>query len=383
MKIINKLVIIGLLSSGLSACSGFFDKDNTPPPSPLVSFKAETAPHAIWYTSAGSGSGKDYLKLVPAISGNAIYTADRKGRVTAVDITNGKKLWSTNTDYAVTGGPGAGDGIVVIGSRYGDVVALSQIDGQMLWKNQISSEILAAPTIANNIVLVKAVDGKVNAYSTRDGHSLWTYQQVEPNLILRGSSAPQITDHAAVIGFANGNLSKLSLHNGDVDWQQTIAIPEGTFAIQRLVDIDANPYVYGRRIYAATYQGRIMALELSSGQNIWTHDISSYTGITADNAHVYITDAKSHVWAFDPNSGSVNWRQPQLESRNITGPVTQGNYLVVGDAEGYLHWMNKDDGHFAARLKVNSSGIIATPLVENGVLYVLTKDGHLGAYQLG
>jgi outer membrane protein assembly factor BamB len=383
MKTINKILLLGLLSAGLSACNGFFDKDNTPAPASLVTFSPEVKPLNIWYMNAGAGSGKDYLKLVPAASTNAIFVADKNGRVIAVDKVHGKKLWDVSTNYSVTGGPGAGDGIVVMGSRFGDVVALSQADGRKLWTGKISSEILASPTIANHVVLVKSIDGKVNAYSSADGHVLWTYQQAEPNLILRGSSAPQITNNVAVVGFANGNLAKLSLQNGDVDWQQTIATPEGIFAIQRLVDIDANPYIYGNRVYAATYQGRIMALALSSGENVWTHDISSYTGIAADNSQIYITDAKSHVWAFDPNNGNVNWRQPQLEARNITGPAVMGNYLVVGDAEGYLHWMSKQDGHFVARVKMSSSGIIATPVVDNGVLYVLTKDGHLGTYQLG
>jgi outer membrane protein assembly factor BamB len=382
MKTINKILIISLLSAGLSACGTFFDKDNTPPPSPLVNFKPEINTTYAWYTSVGSGSGKEYLKLVPAVSDTAIYTTDSNGRVTATNKINGKTIWVNKTDFSVSGGLGAGDGIAVLGSQNGDVVALNQIDGKIRWQQKTSTEILAAPTIANNIALVKAIDGKITAYSVLDGHVIWTYQQVEPNLILRGASKPEISNNSVVAGFANGNLSKLSLHSGNLDWQKTIAIPEGSFAIQRMVDIDANPLVLGNRIYVATYQGRISALDLSSGQDIWTHDISSFTGIAADAEHVYVTDARSHVWAFDHNNGGVTWRQIELEARNITGPVVMGNYIVVGDAEGYLHWMSKQDGHFVARVKVNGSGIIATPVVENGVLYVLTKDGHLGAYQV-
>lgn len=382
MKTINKIILLSLFTVGLSACGGFFDKDNTPPPSPLVGFTPEAKTHSLWYSKTGSGSTKDYLKLTPAVTDTTIYTADKNGKVAATDKNTGATVWTTSTDVPVTGGPGAGSGIVVICGLDGDIYALSQVQGHILWKQKTSSEILAAPAIMNNIVLVKAIDGRVTAYSTHDGHLLWTYQQVEPNLILRGSSSPEVSNNTAVVGFANGNLSKLTLSNGNLVWQKTISIPEGSFAIQRMVDIDANPLISGKRIYVAAFQGRIVAIDSASGQDIWTHDISSFTGIAADNEHVYVTDAKSNVWAFNPNSGNVDWRQPQLEARNITAPVVMGNYIVVGDAEGYLHWMSKQDGHFVARVKVDGSGIIAAPVVNNGILYVLTKGGHLAAYQL-
>jgi outer membrane protein assembly factor BamB len=384
MKVINKILISALLSLSLTSCSlGLFDKDNTPPPSPLVNFTPDAKVKSYWYTRTGFGVGKDYLSLVPAINNNTVYTADNSGYVTATDKMTGNQLWQTQSKIAITGGVGAGDGIVVVAGREGNIIALNQVNGKVLWIAKTSSEILAAPAVNHRAAVVKTIDGKITAYATQDGHLLWSYQQVEPNLILRGASSPQLTNEYAVVGFANGNLIKLTLQNGSLLWQKTMAIPEGSFAIQRMIDIDANPLLHGPRIYAATYQGRISALELSTGQDIWTHDLSSYTGIAADDSRVYVTDAKSHVWAFDSKGGSVNWRQTQLEARNITAPVVMGNYIVVGDTEGYLHWLNKEDGHFIARTRVNRSGIIAAPIVDNNTLYVLTKDGHLAAYGLG
>lgn len=386
MKSISKIILVSFISLGLTGCGssfGFFDKDNTPPPSPLVNFKPEAKVNPVWHSTIGAGSGKDYLKLVPVTTETAIFTANNNGKVTATDRVNGRTLWQTQTNITITAGAGAGDNIVVVGSREGDVIALSQANGKTLWTARTSSEILAYPVVANNIAIVKTIDGKVTAYQAQNGHQLWTYQQTEPTLILRGASAPQLTHEDAIIGFANGNLTKLSLRGGNLIWQKTIAIPEGSFAIQRMVDIDADPLIKGQRIYAATYQGRISALDLSTAQDIWTHDISSYTGLTADNSRVYVSDAKSHVWAFDNNNGTVDWRQPQLESRNITGPADMGNYIVVGDGEGYLHWLSKQDGHIVARIRVNSSAIMATPIVYNNILYVLTKNGHLAAYSIG
>jgi outer membrane protein assembly factor BamB len=378
-----KTLMICLSTLALCACNGFFDKDNTPTPSPLVKLNTEIKVQSLWHTSTGYGVSDDYLRLVPALSNQFIFTANKNGTVAATNKTNGKSLWSVNTHVPISGGPSAQDGLVFVGSREGDVIALSQVDGKTLWQTKVSSEVLAAPSASQGIVVVKSIDGRVSGLSEQDGHSIWQYEQTEPTLILRGASAPQISRKNVIVGFANGNLANLSLREGSLHWQETIAIPEGSFAIQRMIDIDADPLVLDNRIYAATYQGRVSSLDLNTGKSHWTHDISSYTGLIADNERVYVSDAKGHLWAFDNNSGAVDWRQTQLEYRNITGPAVIGNYVVVGDEEGYLHWMSKQDGHFVARVRVDSSGILASPVVDNNILYVVTRDGRLAAYTLG
>lgn len=382
MKKSKKIIFICVISGFLSACSGFFDKDNTPTPSPLVTFPAEVKVQSKWYTKTGVGAGKDYLKLVPAVADQYIYTADKNGKIIATYKLTGKTQWQVSIQEPISAGPTAKDGLILVGTREGDVLALTQTNGNLLWKARASSEILAAPIINNGIVLVKAIDGQLSAFNAPDGKVLWHYQQTEPALILRGSSTPQLSHDMVVAGFANGNLAKLTLQNGSLQWQTTIARPEGSFAIQRMIDIDADPIVFHNNVYAATYQGHIAALDLQSGRETWTHDISSYTGMAADNDKIFVSDAKSHIWAFSRENGTVAWRQSKLESRNITGPVTMGNYIVVGDGEGYLHWLSKTDGHLVARIRVNHSSILATPTVDNNILYTVTTDGHLAAYTL-
>lgn len=378
-----KLLSIGVLSTLLCACSGFFDKDNTPPPSPLVNFKPEARVQTAWSSSPNSGAGSEYLRLVPAITEHTIYTASKDGTVTATDKQTGRKRWSVDTHVLISGGPSAHDGFVLVGSRDGEVVALREADGKSLWQSKVTSEILAAPAVTQDVALIKSIDGKLTALSTEDGHTLWHYQQTEPTLILRGASTPQISHHDAVVGFANGNLVKLTTNEGSLHWEETVSLPEGSFAIQRMVDIDADPIVLGDHVYAATYQGHIGSFDLATGKQLWNYDTSSYAGIAADHERVYVSDAKSNVWAFDAETGTVDWRQPQLEARNITGPATIGNYVVVGDEQGYLHWMSKQDGHFVARVQMDSSGILAAPIADNNVLYVVSKDGHLAAYTIG
>lgn len=365
----------------LTACGTLFEKDNTPVPKPLPQYQAEVQPRLVWTTNTG-GTGSEYLKASPAVTDSAIYTASLNGYVTAVDRISGRINWRTNTGLSLTSGAGAGDGIVVVGSREGEVVALQQSTGKQVWKTSVPGEINAAPAISNGLVIIKAVDGQLRALDTSSGARRWNYQQTEPNLVLRASSTPRIADGHVFVGFANGNLSNFRLNEGQLIWSQTISYPEGAFAIQRMIDIDADPVIYGHRIYVATYQGKIAALDWGSGNVQWSHDISSYTGMSADESGIFISDAKSNLWSFNPHSGAVNWRQPDLEWRNISGPATMGNYVVVGDSQGYVHWLNMRDGHFAARAQIGSGAIYTAPVVRNGIAYVLSSTGTLSAFAL-
>ena len=379
-RLLTKILTASLTTIFLSACNGFFDKDNTPTPTPLTQFKSELKTRLKWYHGVNFGVGFDYLKMIPAVTDKAIFTAGKDGTVTATNRSTGSTLWHDELDAALSAGPATDNDMLFIGTRYGKVIALRQSDGGKLWEIQVSSEILTPPAAHNGIVLIKAIDGQLTALDEKTGRTMWHYLQSEPALILRGGSVPQITHNDVVVGFANGNLAKLTLQEGSLLWQQLITIPEGSFAIQRMVDIDADPVVLNNRVYVATYQGKIAALDLTSGKVYWSHDISSFTGLTVDNQRVYVADATSHLWAFDIDSGAVDWRQNLLEARNITGPATLGNYLVVADEEGFLHWMSKADGHFVARNRVTGFGILATPVVYDDTVYLLTRDGHLAAY---
>lgn len=365
----------------LTACTGLFDTDNTPTPKPLTQYTPDIKPHLAWTAKPTSGNGDERLKMSPGVGQAALFTASASGTVAATQKSNGQLLWKTELNKPITSGVGVGQGLVVVGSRHGHIVALSESTGQVLWTASFPNEIIAKPIIHQNKVIIKAIDGQLRALSTNDGHELWRFQQTEPSLVLHGSSSPLPMDQHLYIGFANGNLAKVGIQQGQFYWVQPMAEPSGAFAIQRMIDIDADPIAYRQHLYAATYQGRIASLDHTSGRVRWSHDISSYTGMTADENSVYITDATGYVWAFNANSGLVNWRQLDLEARILSGPASMGNYIVLGDKEGYLHWLNKRDGHLAAR-EFTGAAILASPIVENNTVYAQTANGSLVAYRL-
>ncbi len=371
-----------LLSMGLalSAC-GLFDKDNTPPPAALTNFQAEASPRLLWSARTSAAAGREFLKMSPAIGCDSIFTAGNNGVITATYKANGQRHWQTLTHYQYSTGPGVGDGLVVVGGMHGEVVALDEHSGKEIWATGVQGQVLAAPAISHGIVIIKTIDGTVHALDARTGQERWSFQKTEPNLILRGASRPVIVDNRVIVGFANGDLVKANLDSGDIIWRHAVATPEGAFAIQRMIDIDADPIIYDHQLFAATYQGKIAALDWNSGNIIWSHSLSSYSGMAAEHDNVYVSDAQGTVWSLGADTGFVNWRQTSLHGRGVTGPAIMENTLVVGDQQGYLHWLDKRDGHFVARRKMGDA-IFAAPVVENNVLYAVNNQGHLVAYFL-
>ena len=384
-----------LLSAGCSTVervSDWFTSDETSdPPAPLVEFSQRLKVIKLWDRGTGGGTEEQYLKLAPIVANQRLYIADFDGDLTAMDATNGTKLWSENVaekkgfwsrdeGYRITGGPGYGEKTILLGTNKGNVIALSADTGKELWNTTVTSEVLSAPRRLAGTVVVRTIDGKMFALDGDTGRRLWIYERSVPTLTLRGTSSPVISDNVVICGFDEGRLIAVELRTGKLIWEVRITTARGSSELDRMVDIDSDPVVVNGVIYVATYQGHFAAVQLENGRIIWNRDLSSYAGFSVDNDNVYVTDENSHILAFDRFSGTPLWEQKKLHARKITAPSVIGNYLVVGDYDGYLHWMSKDSGNFVARNRVSDEAIIAPPLVVGKILYAFSSDGELAAY---
>lgn len=382
MKIV-KLISLTLAAIVLTACHPF-GTSNLETPSPLPTFTPTAQVQELWSESVGNGTNSLGLRFAIGYSDGLLYTTDAGGDVQATDAKTGDKVWNVSVGEDVTSGASAGNGIVIVGTDMGHAIALDAKTGQQKWDADVGNQMLAPAQIANNIVILKTVADTLIALDASSGRQLWNFVNDAPTLILRLGSTPQIAGNNVYVGFASGRLSALGLQMGDILWQQQIALPRGANAVQQMVDIDADPVLQSDRLYTATYQGNIAALGLSDGRTIWSHSISTYTGLVADQSAVYVTDAKGYVWAFSASDGRVIWRQKKLRARVLTAPSLMANYIVVADAEGYLHWIDTQTGQFAARAMVADNEVISSqPLVVGNQVFVLTDAGHLKAYQLG
>ncbi len=385
----KRLMFIGILffSVLLTGCSWIRGgESNLEPPEELTAFTPTAAVTELWSANAGSGPGKRYLILSPAINNETVYTSDINGRVNAFNARTGKRIWRVDLAQPITAATGSGDDLLLFGTRKGEVIALQKENGKQRWTATVSSEILAPPAAQAGIVVVQTVDGKIFGLSAKDGKSLWLQERTEPALTLRGTAAPVIVNDMVLAGFANGKLTAVNLNDGRLLWETTIAEPRGRNEIERLVDVDASPLVYGNVVYAAAYQGRIVAINLESGRIIWSRDTSTYSAMDKDNANLYVTDEQGNIFALDLRTGASSWEQRKLFGRTPSSPTAIGNYVAVGDFEGYVHLLSKQDGAFAVRYKVGGDPIKAKPLAglqgQENILYVLDQDGDLTALRV-
>ncbi len=377
------IIVLILVLAGCSSINDMFRKSEpAQPPEPLSELKPSLSVTQLWQQNIGASSAKSSLSLRPAFSGPLVFAADPLGSVSAYQAASGDQAWQTNNDLQITGGPGAGEGLVILGTENGEVLALHAEDGREAWRGRVSSEVLSVPLAANGIVVVRTGDGKLYGLNSKDGSHLWVYDRTVPALSLRGTSNPVIYEDTVIAGFDSGRLVNLELKNGQLLWETRVAIPSGRSELERLVDIDADPIASNGVIYVVTYQGRIAAVDTRDGKLTWRRDMSSHTGLGISKRNIYVTDDNGRIWALDRGNSASVWRQDKLERRRTTAPVDFKGYVVAGDYQGYLHFMDSDDGHLVARVQVDSEGIEVSPVVHGERLFVYGKSGSLTAIDI-
>lgn len=359
----------------LHACSN--SKDTAEKPVELAEFKPEIALTRLWHTNVGSGTGKYQFVLEPYIDTSTVYIADYEGLLTALDKKNGKRRWQVKTKLPISGGVGGGADLLFVGTRDGRLGAFSQNKGTLVWQANLSSELLSTPVVGLGVVIARTIDGNVQAFSSTSGEKLWSYLHSVPTLSLRGSSRLVISSGIVLSGTDSGQITALSLLEGRVLWETRLAIPGGRSELDRMVDIDGTPLVDEGIIYAAAYQGRIAALSFDQGQVMWARDKSVHLGMSLDKDNLYAVDELSHIWAFERGNGGTIWVQEKLHARPLTPAAAYGDYVLLGDFEGYIHVLAKEDGRFVARMRTGKAGINAAPIVDKDVFYVLTRGGEL------
>lgn len=362
----------------LGGCSLFSGKDNTLPPAELVDLKSSLKITTLWSRSLEGAEGA-LLNIAPVIRDGRLYVAEPSGEVLALDPLTGKELWSVDLNVSISGGPGVGDGLLAVGTPEAELIALNAEDGSERWRRQVSSEVLSVPAVGNGRVVCRTIDGRVEALSAANGELRWGYDRTVPVLTLRGDSSPVIDDSLALVGFASGKLVALSIDSGLVAWEATIATPKGRTELERVVDIDAELKLVEGTVYAAAFHGEVAAVSESSGVVLWQRELSSHAGLDADWRQLYITDAEDSIWSLDATNGATLWQQKALHARRLSAPAMVDGYLVVGDYDGYLHWLSQYDGKMLARSRVGSDAIRLKPLVRDGIVYLIDDGGRLSA----
>lgn len=372
----------------LSGCGTFADPTewfagaDVVEPSPLVELQNKVQPQTIWSRDVGAGTDEQRLSLSPSVSGDTVFVADGEGRVQALATENGSTRWQVDLDVPVSGGPGVGDGLVLLGTSDAEVIALGMADGAERWRTRVSSEVVSVPAAAGGTVVVHTVDGKLFGLESTNGKERWRYEREVPVLTLRGNGSPVIDGGIAYVGMAGGKLVALRVDNGSLVWDVNVTVPTGRSELQRLADIDGDPIVLGGGVFVATFQGDVAAIEQRAGRVVWRRKLSSYTRMAADRNGLYVSDADGVVWGLDILSGSARWSQDALKNRRLSSVALLGDLVVVGDLEGYLHWLDRNDGSMLARTRVGSDPISTGIQVIGDSLYVQGDGGDLAVVRL-
>lgn len=378
-----RIVALGVATLALSGCSWFGGKDDEEialEPLELVDIQTSINIRKLW--SAKLGAEAEFLRIMlrPAGDGNRIYAASRDGNVIAFDPVSGKQAWKTELDTELSAGPGVGEGLLAVGTADGSVIVLDTSNGAERWRANLGGETLAAPLIKDDVVVVSTIDNRLRGLRVFDGSELWVVEQSAPLLTMRGSATPALAGKSVIAGFDNGRLMAVDLESGDIVWDTVLAPPSGRSDLERLSDIDGQISVVGQDIYAGGYQGRIASVAAESGQVLWAREISSYVGTSADWTNVYTTNDSGEVVALARRNGQESWRQASLLRREPTVPVPFNTTVAVGDLEGYLHFFSVIDGSPVARLRMGKQAISAGMVVVADRLYVQSDSGQIAAY---
>lgn len=374
----KRLLALAALALLVAAC----DKEkDVLPPAELVDFNPTVRIDKVW--SAATKGGDDVLRLGlrPAVQGDRVFVAGHGGDVRALELANGRELWRADTEVELAGGPAVGDGVVVVGGSGGELVALDAGTGAERWQIMTGGEVLTAPTVANGLVIARTVDGRLRGLRVSDGSAAWSYEQPVPRLTLRGNGAPVVDGDMVFAGLDNGKVVALALTTGDLLWTTTVAPSHGRTEIERLVDIDSPVRIVDDDVFVVGYQGRVAMLARATGQLWWGRDLSSNRGLVVDGDTLYVTAADSSVIALRRRDGTPVWTQDAMLRRGLTAPALSGDTLVVGDFEGYLHWLDVTTGQLLARGKTGGGRMTNAPVVAGDLLLLETDSGEVQAWR--
>jgi outer membrane protein assembly factor BamB len=389
--------LAGVLVLAVAGCHSF-KKENVQPPTPLVkSFQPTVQVTRLWRASVGNGAGESGVRLRPAVVDGVLYADSTDGTLAAFDAASGKTLWSRSSrtqgwfgwgdkqrkDARYAGGPAVSGDLLAVGTLDGHVYGVNAKDGNPRWDVELSASVLASPVVVGDLVVVRTQDGRVYGLDASNGERRWVYDQsTVPVLSLRGNGSLLAANGVVFFGSDDGKLVALRQDNGSRLWEQKLASGEGRTEIDRLDDADGSVLLDGSTLYAAAYHGNLLAVDGPSGRPLWAHPFSTFDALAANDKAIFAVDEDSQVWAFDKSGGADMWKNDTLKYRWLTGPAVQGEHIVLGDSEGYVHWLQSTDGALAARERLSKKAIRAQPLVVGDVVYVEDVAGHIGAYRI-
>ncbi len=373
LSLLSGLILLaGLAGTGCSSLNPFASSTtvrNTP--APLIDFKPNLALRSVWSTTIGKAGNYSFS---PVLVEDSLFVAAADGSIARLNAKNGQLLWRINADTALTAGVGSDGNVVAVAGEKGSVLVFDDA-GKLRWKKQASSEVLSAPVVGGGLVIVRSVDNRITAFDVSSGARRWSVQRATPSLSLRSAPGLVIAGSNVIVALPAGKLLAVALANGAVRWEASVSNPRGATELERIADVSGLPLVLGRSVCAITYQGRLACFDVSNGALRWAKDLSSDVGLDGDERFVFAADERGTVHALARDTGLSAWSNDKLQNRHLSAPISFGRAVVVGDGQGFIHFLSREDGSFIGRIAIDGSPVIGTPLVAGANLIFQTQSG--------
>ncbi|MGP5338159.1 outer membrane protein assembly factor BamB [Psychrobacter maritimus] len=338
----------------------------------------------VFSTDVGSkkASSKDPLDLQVGYANSQIVTASRGGDLIGFDNA-GQRLWSVNVGDQITGGVAldALSQTAIVSTRGGQVMAFDSATGAKRWQTQLSGSVLTPALISNNRVVLSANDGFLHGLSLQNGQSVWQFATQVPAISVRGSAAPTLLDaKTALLATADGRLHAVTIDNGLPQWSRRVGVGAGSSEVERMSDVDGMPIVDKNQLFAISYSGQLLGIDLASRQVLFVNELASLKSLAVNNQQVIATSLDGKVVAYNRSNGEVLWESEELAYRHLTNPVMIGNYIAVGDFDGVVHLYDPASGKIVSR--VQTKGALSSLQVQGSRLLTQSTSGQVAIWQL-
>jgi outer membrane protein assembly factor BamB len=365
------LVVVAVLAV-LSACSSGTKR---PDPTPLKPVTAMVPATLAWQANVGA---VDPL-MTPVVQSGQLFVANAAGGVYALDGASGRVLWRHDLGGALSAGVGSDGRTVAAVTRQNELVALTQ-EGQ-LWRVSLGARVFTAPLVAGDRVFVLAADRSVSAYDGRSGVRLWSQpaRGTDP-LVLQQSGVLLAVGDTLLAGVA-GRLQAFSPLNGRILWDLAIANPRGVNEIERLVDLVGRAGRVDTQVCVRAFQAAVGCVDTQRGSVLWTQPADGGVGLHVDADRVYGVESNGRVLAWRRSNGERAWAVDSLLHRGLTAPLAAGRSIIVGDAQGFVHLLSREDGSLLNRLATDGSPVVYSPVLVGPTLVAVTRNGGVFAWR--
>jgi outer membrane protein assembly factor BamB len=349
------------------------------------------------WTAKISGATKEArLAAAPVIADGKLYAMGTDAQITAFNAASGARLWSVqfgeggkNKSSLFGGGVSIEGAFLYATNGLGDVGALNVADGSVVWKNRPGGPLRGAPTVANGNVFVMSQDNQLVALKAADGNVEWSEAAAVQLAGVFGVAAPAVAQATVVAGFSSGDLNAYRYENGRTVWQDALSRTSINTSVGTLSDIDAAPVIDQGRVFAVGQGGRMVSLELITGQRLWEMNIAGISTPWVAGEWLFVVTDEAKLLCIARATGKVRWatalqRYRKEKSKNgpvsWSGPVLAGDRLILVSSEGQMVSVGAADGKVQSTSKIGAPAFLS-PVVANSTLYILDNSGKISAFR--